>query len=130
MTYAHSSTRPATSWFSKLTGWTQATPSRPKPARTSRRAQFRVDSLEGRQLMSAQIVQSADAHVVGIFGTPQADLASVVQSGQNLVVAVKSPDMTQPQVKTFPVSAVKQILFLGGAGDDTFLNLSSVPCVA
>jgi Ca2+-binding RTX toxin-like protein len=84
-----------------------------------------LENLEDRRLLAAGI--SFNAGVVTITGTDAADRAVVTQRRGNLTV-VLSGGVSATQ--TFHKSDVKQIIFDGGAGDDVFVNLSSVRALA
>jgi hypothetical protein len=84
-----------------------------------------LETLEDRRLLAAGI--SFSAGVVTITGTDAADTAVVVQRHGQLVVTV-SGGVSATQ--TFKKGDVKQIVFDGGAGNDVFINHSSVRALA
>src|SRR5689334_7468163 len=85
----------------------------------------RLESLEDRRLLAAGI--SFNAGVVTITGSDAADTAVVAQRHGRLVVTV-SGGVSATQ--TFKKGDVKQIVFDGGAGNDVFINASSVRSLA
>jgi Ca2+-binding RTX toxin-like protein len=111
-------------------GRTNAAESRRKPARTHRRTRLQVDSLEGRRLLSAQIVNLPSSQTVAILGTAVSDLGVVAQKGSNVVVLAKSAGDASATIQSFPASSVKHVVFLGGGGNDIFINLSAIPAIA
>jgi hypothetical protein len=69
----------------------------------------------------------ASTGTVTITGTDQADVAAVVpQSSPVVGVYVSLGSIGQ----AFATGLVNKIVFNGGAGDDTFTNKTSIPCVA
>jgi hypothetical protein len=107
-------------------GTTSSTESRRKRTRARRQRQLEVDSLEGRRLMSAQIVNYPAAQAVAIYGDTTSTLGIAVQKDSNLIVAAKSASDTSATVQSFPASSVKYIFFFGSPANDAFINLSPI----
>jgi Ca2+-binding RTX toxin-like protein len=84
-----------------------------------------LEDLEDRRLLAAGI--SFSGGVVTITGTDAADRAVVTQRRGNLTVTLSGGASA---TQTFHRSDVKRIIFDGGAGDDVFVNLSSVRALA
>jgi hypothetical protein len=89
--------------------------------------QFRpeLETLEGRRLPAAGI--SLSHGVLTITGTDAADTAIVTRAHGRITVNLSGG---VNDVETFKKRDVKLIVFDGGAGDDVFMNLSSVRAVA
>jgi hypothetical protein len=82
-----------------------------------------IEALEDRQLMAAGITFAEATGVLRIEAAPEGSLASVRQVGSQVQVSLDS----RP-VESF--AAVKEIVFEGGAGNDTFINNTAIPSTA
>src|SRR5689334_19217586 len=89
-----------------------------------------VEQLERRVLLSAnQIHYDPTLSAVVVEGTAGADTVNVwTDTTSNLYVSMQNSTGTQTQI--FNRSAVNQVRFIGGDGDDTFRNTSSVASLA
>lgn len=86
------------------------------------------ERLERRTVLAAGIGFDPSTRIVTITGSSAADTAEVRQQGADLVVSL---DAGGSQFgRTIPAASVGRILFSGLAGNDTFTNLSTVPCRA
>jgi len=101
-----------------------------KPSSRSRRrpatSQLRVESLEGRLVLSASI--GFGNGVVQITGTEGNDAAVVEQQGRRLLVTVSTPE--GEITRNLPARLVRLIRFDALAGDDNFVNNTTKPSLA
>jgi hypothetical protein len=94
-----------------------------RPARSLRHP-LAIEPLADRNLLSASIFQFGSA--VLVLGTETADQAVVDSNGAEISVAVTSADGGDPVRDSFPALAINRIYFLGQAGNDLFLNRTTV----
>ena len=92
-------------------------------------AHLRLESLEGRIVLTAGIGFDPRSGVVTIEGAGTNDVCVVKPSGQNVVVSL-SLGTAQPQIRSIRASDVKLIVFKGLEGDDSFTNDTAVRAVA
>jgi hypothetical protein len=89
-----------------------------------RLARLGLESFEPRNLLSAGPMLLPAAHQLLITGTAAADKVYVNTSGSTLTVNFDG------QSHTYAASAVKEIVFSGGAGNDLFVNSSAIRSLA
>lgn len=89
---------------------------------------LRVESLEGRIVLTAGIGYDATSRVLTITGSESNDVAEVRQQGRTLLVSLNTGAETLSG--TYRASAVKQIVFNGLGGNDSFVNLTGIRCRA
>ncbi len=89
---------------------------------------LRVESLEGRIVLTAGIGYDATSRVLTITGSESNDVAEVRQQGRTLLVSLNTGVETLSG--TYRASAVKQIVFNGLGGNDSFANLTGIRCRA
>lgn len=82
---------------------------------------LRVESLEGRIVLTASIGFDVRQGIISIVGSEAGDVASVSQQGRNVIVS-----LTGVTSKTYAASKVKLIDFKGLGGDDSFTNNTSI----
>ena len=93
------------------------------PSRRSDGTLFHIEQLERRVLLSAnQIHYEPTLSAVVVEGTSGADTVNVWTDTSNNVY-VSMANSTGTQTATFSRSAVTQVRFTGGDGDDTFRNI-------
>src|SRR5215813_8275615 len=86
--------------------------------------------LEPRQLLSAnQITYDPTNQAIVIEGTAGEDQAQVVYINSGTVQATLT-NATGTKSATFQVSAVSQVRFMGGDGDDRFYNATNIFALA
>lgn len=90
-------------------------------------SQLRVESLEGRLVLSASIDFGIRDGVVRIMGTDANDTVLVEQQGRRLAVTLATPD--REITRSLPLRAVQAIRFDALGGDDRFTNRSAIPSV-
>lgn len=86
------------------------------------RVQVGCEVLEERELFAANITLTDG--VVTVQGTPGADRVLVRQRGPRLMVQMTGPGR---EAQVFTATAVRQVLFQGGRGQDTLVNATDVP---
>jgi Ca2+-binding RTX toxin-like protein len=89
---------------------------------------LRVESLEGRIVLTAGIGYDATTRVLTLTGSEGNDVAEVRQQGRTLLVSLSTGVETLSG--TYRASAVKQIVFNGLGGNDSFVNLTGIRCRA
>ncbi len=90
--------------------------------------QLRVESLEGRIVLTAAIGYDPTTKVLAITGSEGNDVAEVRQQGRTLLVSLN--DGIQTLTASYRASAVRQIVFDGLGGNDSFTNLTGIRCRA
>lgn len=96
--------------------------------RTASRTRLQVTQLEERLTPAVALPRAAqvtlnDSGLLSIVGTPRADAIRVLQEGRDILVVVAGP---RGREYRFAESQVRTITFFGGAGNDTFINDTSV----
>lgn len=91
-------------------------------------SQLRLESLEGRIVMTAGITFDARRGIISFLGADQNDSASISVQGTRLVAELKTPSIGYSRL--FDARTVKAINFSGLGGEDTFTNNTALPCVA
>lgn len=89
---------------------------------------LRVESLEGRIVLTAGIGYDPTSRVLTLTGSEGNDIAEVRQQGRNLSVSLDIG--TEILTGTFRTSTVKQIVFNGLGGNDSFANVTAIRCYA
>lgn len=90
----------------------------------ARRTRLALEAFEPRNLPSAGPHLLTAAHILAITGTAASDTSAVSASGSNLTVTFDGTS------QSFSRSAVREITFNGGAGNDRFVNSTSIPTLA
>lgn len=85
---------------------------------------LRVESLEGRIVLTAGIGYDGRTGILSIIGSEGADTAEVRVEGRTIVAVLASAD--GPATKTLRASAVRSIAFTGLGGDDSFTNSTAI----
>ncbi len=93
-------------------------------SRPARRPRLQLEAFEPRTLLSAGPLLLKAAHELSITGTAKADQVEVSTSGTQVVVSFDG------KTTTYASSAIKEIIFNGGAGNDMFVNNTSLPSSA
>jgi Ca2+-binding RTX toxin-like protein len=96
--------------------------------RTRVESHLRLETLEGRIVMTAGITFDARRGILSLMGSEQNDTAAISVQGTRLVADLKTPSIGYSRV--LDVRSVKTINFSGLGGDDLFTNTSAIPCVA
>ncbi|MFM8415550.1 MAG: hypothetical protein ACKOCX_12595 [Planctomycetota bacterium] len=91
-------------------------------------SRLRVESLEGRVVLSASIDFSIRDAVVRIMGTEGNDSVVVEQRGQNLAITLSTPE--GEITRSVAARAVRAIRFDALGGDDRFTNTTATRSVA
>jgi hypothetical protein len=91
-------------------------------------SELAVEALEERLALAPQVLLQAGTLL--LEGTPQADTAAVRFARGRVVVTATSAGDASAVSRAFPVSRVKRAVFVGGAGNDLFMNGTSVPSSA
>jgi hypothetical protein len=92
-------------------------------------ARLELESLEDRSLLAASTSLTA-AGVLQINGTYRADTARVYPQGTQVLVQSSSAGDVSPVTTRWDAAKVRSILFNGGAGNDSFVNDTALPCTA
>jgi hypothetical protein len=93
------------------------------PARR-RRARLALEACESRTLLSTGPVLLKSAHELLITGTSGNDQAQVSTSGNHVVVNFDG------KTTSYNSSSIKEIIFKGGAGNDSFVDDTAIPFYA
>ena len=88
---------------------------------------LRVESLEGRLVLSASVDFSIADRIVSITGTEGSDSVVVEQQGRDLVISITSSDGMVSE--TVPARSVRSIRFDALGGDDSFVNGTRIESV-
>lgn len=87
-----------------------------------------LESLEGRIVLAAGIGYDAASRVLTLTGSEGNDIAEVRQQGRSLLVSLNTG--TETLTGSYRASSVKQIVFNGLGGNDSFTNLTGIRCRA
>ena len=88
-------------------------------------ANLSLEMLEFRVVPTGGIGFDSDSRVLSIVGSNGNDSAEVRQQGKNIIVSVNSG--LNRLSRTMSSAAVSRIVFTGGAGNDSFTNLTAIP---
>jgi uncharacterized protein YkwD len=96
-------------------------------ARTERRTvRPAVEGLEDRQLLAGHIAFDPGAGILAVSGTPHNDRLLVSYRGNKIKVNLSGGGVTS---RTAPRSRVREIVFYGNGGADSWWNTTRVPVV-
>jgi uncharacterized protein YkwD len=96
-------------------------------ARTKKRTiRLEVERLEDRQLLAGHITFNPSAGMLTVNGTPQNDRLVVSYRGNKIKVNLTGGTVAS---RTAPRSRVKEIVFFGNGGNDTWWNWTRVPII-
>jgi hypothetical protein len=98
--------------------------SKRKPVTIRKRARLVLEAFEPRNLLSSGPHLLSGAHELLITGTPGNDNVQVSTSSNHVVVNFDG------KTTSYKSSAIKKIVFNGGAGNDMFVNDTSIPSYA
>ena len=88
-------------------------------------ANLSLEMLEFRVVPTGGIGFNSASRVLSIIGSNGNDSAEVRQQGKNIIVSVNSG--LNRLSRTMSSAAVSRIVFTGGAGNDSFTNLTAIP---
>ncbi len=95
--------------------------------RHPRSRQLSLESLDARQMMAADVAVALEDGVLHITGTDQADVVEIRTAGDSDKVRIL---VAGQERHTFERRDVAKVRFLGGAGNDVFVNRSDIPAEA
>jgi hypothetical protein len=96
-------------------------------ARTEKRTiRLEVEALEDRQLLAGHISFDPGTRILEVNGTPRNDRLVVTYRGNKIKVNLTGGTVAS---RTAPRSRVKEIVFFGNGGNDTWLNWTRVPII-